>query len=55
VGDEIEVLSRPEHGVTVALVSDAILRDDALRPVAAAAPELAVDLARYLRHHTAAA
>ena len=30
-GDEVEVLSRPEHGITVALVSDAILLDDSLR------------------------
>ena len=30
-GDEVEVLSRPEHGITVALVSDAILVDDSLR------------------------
>jgi MOSC domain-containing protein YiiM len=48
-GDAIEVVSRPEHGVTVALVSDAILRDDSLRAAAAAAPELAEGLARYLR------
>jgi MOSC domain-containing protein YiiM len=48
-GDAVEVLSRPAHGVTVALVSDAILRDDSLRPAAAAAPELAEGLAKYLR------
>jgi MOSC domain-containing protein YiiM len=48
-GDAIEVISRPEHGVTVALVSDAILRDDSLRAAAAAAPELAEGLAKYLR------
>jgi MOSC domain-containing protein YiiM len=53
-GDAIEVLSRPAHGVTVALVSDAILRDDSLRPVAAAAPELAVGLAKYLDDDQAA-
>jgi MOSC domain-containing protein YiiM len=54
-GDAFEVLSRPEHGVTVALVSDAILRDDSLRPAAAAAPELAEGLARYLGDDQAAA
>jgi MOSC domain-containing protein YiiM len=47
-GDAVEVISRPAHGVTVALVSDAILRDESLRPAAAAAPELAVGLAKYL-------
>ena len=40
-GDPIEVLSRPEHGVTVALTSrDAILLDEALLERAASAPEL---------------
>ena len=55
VGHAIEVVHRPAHGVTVALVSDAILLDDALRPAAAAAPELAEGLLRHLRDHTAAA
>jgi MOSC domain-containing protein YiiM len=54
-GDAVEVLSRPAHGVTVALVSDAILVDDSLRPAAAAAPELAEGLAKYLKDHEAAA
>jgi MOSC domain-containing protein YiiM len=54
-GDAVELLSRPSHGVTVALVSDAILRDDSLRPAAAAAPELAVGLAKYLRQDDQAA
>ena len=54
-GDAVEVLSRPEHGVSVALVSDAILVDDSLRPVAAAAPELAEGLAKYLSDDQAAA
>jgi MOSC domain-containing protein YiiM len=53
-GDAIEVLSRPSHGVTVALVSDAILRDESLRPAAGAAPELAEGLAKYLRRDQAA-
>jgi MOSC domain-containing protein YiiM len=48
-GDEIELLSRPEHGVTVALVSDAILLDESLRPLAGSAPELAESLAGQLR------
>jgi MOSC domain-containing protein YiiM len=54
-GDAIEVLSRPAHGVTVALVSRAILLDDSLRAAAAAAPELAQGLARYLKDDQAAA
>ena len=54
-GDAIEVIHRPEHGVTVALVSQAILLDDSLRARAAAAPELAAGLAKYLRDDQAAA
>jgi MOSC domain-containing protein YiiM len=42
--DEVAVLSRPEHGVTVALVSDAILKDRSLAPRALAAPELSREL-----------
>jgi MOSC domain-containing protein YiiM len=43
-GDEVEVLSRPAHGVTIALVSEAILLDDALLPRALEAKELPEDL-----------
>lgn len=53
-GDAVELLSRPEHGVTVALVSDAILLDESLRPRAGAAPELAASLAVHLRADDAA-
>ena len=52
-GDEIELLSRPDHGVTVALVSEAILLDESLRERAASAPELAVGLAAFLRERAA--
>ena len=48
-GDEIELLHRPEHGVTVRLVSDAFLLDASLQPEAAKAPELAASLADELR------
>lgn len=48
-GDEIEVLSRPEHGITVAFVAAAILLDETLRERAASAPGLAEDLAALLR------
>ncbi len=53
-GDEIEVLSRPEHGITVAFVSDAILIDETLRARAGSAPELAESLAVHLRSEDAA-
>lgn len=52
-GDEIEVLSRPEHGITVAFVSDAVLLDETLRERAGSAPELAEMLAVHLRRHAA--
>jgi MOSC domain-containing protein YiiM len=48
-GDPVEVLHRPEHGVTVQLVSDAFLLDPSLQPQAAKAPELAASLADELR------
>jgi MOSC domain-containing protein YiiM len=48
-GDPIELLHRPEHGVTVQLVSDAFLLDPSLQPQAAKAPELAASLADALR------
>jgi MOSC domain-containing protein YiiM len=44
VGDAIEVVDRPDHGVTVSLVSDAFLVDHALLPRALAAPQLAESL-----------
>ena len=49
-GDPVELLHRPEHGVTVELVSRAFLLDPALQPIAARAPELAASLADELRH-----
>jgi MOSC domain-containing protein YiiM len=52
-GDAIEVVSRPEHGVTVALVSAAILLDPSLRERAASAPELAESLAAHLQSEAA--
>jgi MOSC domain-containing protein YiiM len=48
-GDPLELLHRPEHGVTVQLVSDAFLLDPSLQPEAAKAPELAASLADELR------
>jgi MOSC domain-containing protein YiiM len=52
-GDAIELLSRPEHGITLAFVSDAILLDESLRERAGSAPELAEDLAVHLRKEAA--
>jgi MOSC domain-containing protein YiiM len=52
-GDAIEVLSRPEHGITVAFVADAILLDETLRERAVSAPELAESLASLLRRAAA--
>jgi MOSC domain-containing protein YiiM len=54
-GDAIEVRDRPAHGVTVALVSRAILGDPALLVRAAAAPQLPVELADWMRERAAAA
>ena len=48
-GDAVELLHRPEHGVTVELVSRAFLLDPSLQPEAARAPELAASLADELR------
>ena len=39
-GDEVEVTHRPEHGVTIALVSDAVLKDRSLAARVLMAPEL---------------
>jgi MOSC domain-containing protein YiiM len=39
-GDEIEVVSRPDHGVTIAMVSDAVFKDRSLAERVLAAPQL---------------
>jgi len=52
-GDAVEVLSRPEHGVTVRRVSDAILLDDALLGPASTAPELPQGLATWMAERAA--
>ena len=48
-GDTIEVLSRPEHGVTSALVSRAILGEPELLAAAHQAPELPGELREWMR------
>jgi MOSC domain-containing protein YiiM len=47
-GDRIEVASRPDHGITCRMVSDAILRDPTLLPVVAQAPELPASLRAWM-------
>jgi MOSC domain-containing protein YiiM len=52
-GDAIEVGPRPAHGVTVAMVSEAVLLDETLLAGAAAAPELPPSLAEWMRERAA--
>ena len=52
-GDAIEVVDRPDHGVTTQLVSDAILKDIALGRTALRAPQLATGLSEWLEPRVA--
>jgi MOSC domain-containing protein YiiM len=52
-GDAVELLSRPDHGITVALVSRALLLDETLLARAATAPELPAALAHWMRERAA--
>ncbi|HEV7805894.1 MAG TPA: MOSC domain-containing protein [Solirubrobacteraceae bacterium] len=52
-GDRIDVLSRPEHGVTSALVSRALLRDPQLLTTALRAPQLPVELRAWMQERAA--
>jgi MOSC domain-containing protein YiiM len=52
-GDEVEIRSRPNHGITVAMVSRAILVDPGLLPRASSAPALPGDLAEWMRERSA--
>lgn len=47
-GDTIEIVDRPDHGVTVQVVSEAILKDISLAPRALEAQQLAAGLADWL-------
>ena len=47
-GDAVAVAERPAHGVSVRLVSDALLNDRSLAPRALAAPELLPNLREHL-------
>lgn len=48
-GDAIELVERPQHGVTVGLVYEAVLHDHALAARALEAPQLAESIASELR------
>ena len=52
-GDEVTVLSRPDHGVTLALASQAVLIDRSLAEQVLAAPQLADEIADVLRREAA--
>lgn len=52
-GDPVEVLDRPDHGVTVAQVSRAIMLDESGLAAAAAAPELPESLSRWMLERAA--
>jgi MOSC domain-containing protein YiiM len=47
-GDEITVLSRPDHAVTLALASEAVLKDRSLAAAVLAVPGLSHELRREL-------
>jgi MOSC domain-containing protein YiiM len=52
-GDAIEVLDRPAHGITVAVVARAVMIDHALLAGAADAPALPGDLSEWMRERAA--
>jgi MOSC domain-containing protein YiiM len=47
-GDRIEIVSRPDHGVTCRMVFDALLRDPNLLPVVVRAPQLPAGLRSWM-------
>ena len=52
-GDSVELVERPEHGVTVGLVNEAVLHDHSLAARALEAPQLAESVAFELRERVA--
>ena len=48
-GDEVEILGRPAHGITIATVARAIISDEGALAIAATAPALPPDLAAWMR------
>src|SRR3954451_5865969 len=47
-GDEVTVLARPDHGITLAMCSDAVLKDPSLAATVLRAPQLSRELRRAL-------
>ncbi len=54
-GDTVEILARPDHGITIATVARAIVADASLLNFAADAPALPPGLAAWMRERAAAA
>ncbi len=52
-GDQVDITHRPSHEVTIAQVSRAVLHDDSELEAAAAAPELAESLSRWMLERAA--
>jgi MOSC domain-containing protein YiiM len=52
-GDAIDVVDRPEHGITIALVARAVMIDGDLLVHAASAPALPASLADWMRERAA--
>jgi MOSC domain-containing protein YiiM len=52
-GDAVEILDRPQHGVTIAQVARAIMLDESELAAAAAAPELPASLSRWMLERAA--
>ncbi len=48
-GDPVEILTRPDHGITIAIVARAIISDDGLLAGAASAPAPPPALAAWMR------
>ena len=53
-GDAVTVADRPSHGITIAMVSDALLVDDSDMARVAQAPALPANLAAWMRERAAA-
>ncbi|MGO9977088.1 MAG: hypothetical protein ACLP01_30655 [Solirubrobacteraceae bacterium] len=51
--DTVEILSRPDHGITIAVVALAIISDHRLLTLAASAPALPQDLAAWMHDRAA--
>jgi MOSC domain-containing protein YiiM len=53
VGDEVMIVARPEHGVTLAMSADAMLKDPSLAQKVLTAPQLSDELRRELASEAA--